>query len=206
MTSDNAKSLDAPSAGSASPQDGIQKHLARGLEDVSHLFLSQNGAAGPARPEPASPNPSLVMLSPSAAVGREQLIALLARDAAVLEQGMRVLDVGVPCEPCGPIDLLGASSANHPVVIDIDTVPSDGMLLRAVSQVDWLVRNGGILRRLYNAATANFSLQPRIVLVAPQFSPNMASAAHRMTAPRVTCIRYHAVALPAGTGIVFEAQ
>lgn len=192
-----------------------EKHLARGLEDVSNLFLSQpaesalareEGKDTPveqARPRPAQPV-TAIALSSSAAMNREQLISLLNSSAAALEAGMRVIDLNIPCEPYGPIDLLAVDGTGQLAIIDVDTSANDAMLLRAVCHFDWLLRNMPIVRRMYRGNVINFSSHPRIVLVAPQFPPMLTCAAHRITAPRVNCVRYHSVAMPSGAGIFFE--
>jgi hypothetical protein len=192
-----------------------EKRLARGLEDVSNFFLSQRGESAPAREkgpesplelvhhEPAQPV-TAIALSSCAAMNREQVISLLHGSAAVLEEGMRVIDSNIPCELYGPIDLLAVDGTSQLTIIDVDVAANDGMLLRAICQFDWFLHNVPIVRRMYRGHVINFSSDPRIFLVAPQFPPTMTCASHRITAPRINCFRYHSVAVPGGAGIFFE--
>jgi len=199
----------------SSEQDRPEKRLARGLEDVSYLFVSQGSDVPPAREEArdapseqprARPTQAITILvsSPSAAVTREHLISLLSKNAGALEQGMRTIDVNIPCAPHGQIELLAVDAAGQLAVIEVDVSVNDGMLLRAICHVDWLVGNIPIIRRIYHGQVINFSSPPRIFLVAPEFSLMLTCAAHRITGPRVSCVRYHPVSVPNGAGIFFE--
>jgi hypothetical protein len=190
-----------------------EKRLARGLEDVSYLFLSQAGGAAEkgnqeARPEQAHPQPSppasTVVLRAAPAINRELLISLLTRNAAVLEDGLRSIDANVPCDPFGSIDLLLLDSLDQFVIAEVDTAQNDGSLLRGIGYFDWLVRNTPVLRRMYQGRAINFSAQPRLFLIAPIFSLLLKCAAQRNTNPMVCCFGYRTVALPGGMGVFFE--
>jgi len=190
-----------------------EKRLARGLEDVSYLFLSQAGGEAEkgsqeARPEQARPQPSPpatpVVLRAAPAINRELLISLLTRNAAVLEDGLRSIDVNVPCDPFGSIDLLLLDSLDQFVIAEVDAASNDGSLLRGIGHFDWLVRNTPVLRRMYQGRAINFSAQPRLFLIAPIFSQLLKCAVQRNANPRVCCFGYRTVALPGGMGVFFE--
>jgi hypothetical protein len=185
------------------------------LEDVSELFLShaacdagtgveaEGHAAGKIHPLPAEPAIA-TLLRPFQAVTRDRLVSLLGDQPAILEEGVRTLDLNVACDPCGPIDLLAADGANHLVAIDLDDSPSDAVLLRAVAHFDWLVRNVSILRRMYRGHVIDFSSDPRLFLVAPDYSPLLRCAARGIARPQIICFRYRAVALRNGAGVLVE--
>jgi hypothetical protein len=190
-----------------------EKRLARGLEDVSYLFLSQSGGeaekgsqnshseqAHPQSAPPAAP----VVLRAAPAINRELLISLLTRNAAVLEDGLRFIDSNVPCDPFGSIDLLLLDSLDQFVIAEIDAAPSDGSLLRGIGHFDWIVRNTPVLRRMYQGRAINFSAQPRLFLIAPIFSPLLRCAVQRNVNPKVCCFGYRTVTLPGGMGVFFE--
>ena len=187
-------------------QRRTEKKLARGLEDVSHLFLSQTAPLpaeqeNPGQPGEAPESVSVktpVVLHASQAISRELLISLLHRNTAVLEDGMHAIDTNIPCEPFGPVDILALDSLDQLVLIDIETEPQDTLLLRGISQLDWFERNTPILRRMYQGRVVNFSARPRLFLVAPSFSPLSKCAAERSTCAPVYCFGYRTVALPGG--------
>jgi len=195
------------------PENKAEKRLARGLEDVSYLFLSQTAGERQDSAQGQNPAPALqpahpantIVLRASPPISRELLLSLLSKNAAVLENGMRVIDANVPCDPFGPVDLLALDGVDQPVIIDVDTAQIDTSLLRGIGQFDWFVRNTPILRRMYQGMAVNFSAQPRLFLVAPGFSPLLRCAAQRNANPKVSCFGYHSVAISGGVGVLFEA-
>src|SRR5207249_4805863 len=84
--------------------------LGRGLEDVSHLFLSpKTGAevcdrAGVRLLESSSPPSGSregITLLRRASVTREQLATILMEFDGALEEGLKAIDANIPCHPCG---------------------------------------------------------------------------------------------------------
>jgi hypothetical protein len=197
--------------------DGIRradKPLGRGLDDVSHLFLSHK-AAGPSATEQAAPRAIERPLPPSgsrggvallrpAALPRERLATLVAEFAGVLEEGLRAVDTNIPCHPCGEIDVLAVSRAGHVTIVDVDAAANDALLARGLAHFHWVVRNMPNLRRMYREPAINFSLQPRVVLLAPQFSALLRSMARQLSGPQVQWVRYHAVESAGGPAVLFE--
>jgi hypothetical protein len=184
--------------------------LGRGLEDISHLFLSglaSPEARGPAHASgpassPAAPRPVVALLRP-APLTREQLAAFLAGDG-VLEEGLRTIDARIPCRPCGEIDLLGLDRAKTLTIIDFETTAHDALLVRGLGHYDWLVSNMANAQRMYPARGADFSRPPRLVLLAPQFSPLLKRAMLQIVRPRIAWGRYHTVETPGGPEIAIE--
>src|SRR5262245_27014926 len=90
-----------------------EKPLGRGLEQISHLFLTQKlielRAAGdpppPRGPEPvlspipARPDARSILLRPNTSITRTRFIALLREFQGALAEGLRVIDVFLPCHP-----------------------------------------------------------------------------------------------------------
>jgi len=192
-----------------------EKRLARGLEDVSHLFLSQSPdrpaeKAGtsdnmPAQaPSERAQSRTPFLLHDSAAVSRESILEFLNGSAAVLEEGLRAIDANIPCDPFGFIDLVAVDSLHQLCIINVDAVQKDESLLRGIACLDWIIRNTPIVRRMYQGRVINFSAEPRLFLVAPDFSPLFKCVAQRSTSPKVCCFAYRAVAMPGGIGILFE--
>jgi hypothetical protein len=192
-----------------------EKRLSRGLEDVSHLFLSQS----PDRPTEKAITPNIApaqtpseraqsrtpfLLHDSPAVSRELILGFLNGSAAVLEEGLRAIDANIPCDPFGFIDLVAVDGQDRLCIINVDIVQKDEALLRGIAYHDWIVRSTPIVRRMYQGRVINFSAQPRLFLVAPSFSPLLKCVAQRSTSPEVCCFAYRAVAMPGGVGMLFE--
>jgi hypothetical protein len=57
---------------------------------------------------------------------------------------------------------------------------------------------------MFRGNAINFSLPPRLFLLAPQFSSRARIAAHRIATPDIRWVRYHLVEAPGRAGIFFE--
>ncbi len=191
-----------------------ERPLGRGLEDVSHLFLSHaepaamGGRSGmgppPTERETRPRSGGLTSLQRVEAITRSQLGAILRDRNLGLEEGLSVVDESVPCPPCGEIDLLATDRTGQLAVVDVDTASNDDLLLRGLSHVDWLVRNLSNVRRMYTGRTINFSAIPRLLLLAPDFSERLTRVVQSLGHTSVECVRYHVVHMPGGLGVLFE--
>src|SRR6267142_3957334 len=117
--------MDDSKSGGSTDVQGLgrpDKPLGRGLEDVSHLFLSHrtdeaaaNDRAVVRSNEPSSPPPpsraGITLLRP-ASVTKDWLTIVLTEFDDALEEGLRTIDTNVPCHPCGEIDLLAVDRAS----------------------------------------------------------------------------------------------
>ena len=190
------------------------KALGRGLEDISHLFLTATGKtevrtplAGFVPEQPAgrpAARAGVAVLRPGTELAKDQLTATLLECQDALEHGMRALEAAVSCSPYGEIDLMALDRFNQLTVIDVDTTEGDSLLLRGISHVDWVTRNLATLQRIFRNWAIDSSRQPRLILVAPRFSPFLRSAVRQLTGPNVACFKYHTVATFGGTGILIE--
>jgi hypothetical protein len=138
-------------------------------------------------------------------VTREQVGAALREYLGALEEGLKGIDASIPCAPCGEIDLLAIDRASQLTIVDFETTADDELLVRGLGHVDWVVRNVPNLRRMLRGQPINFSLPPRLFLLAPQFSPRVRCAARQITSLQVNPVRYHLVDAPGTAGILFEA-
>jgi hypothetical protein len=197
--------------------DGGDKPLGRGLEDVSHLFLSHRTSGNLAveqapgdRSEPTehdnrvSAQDRAMLLQPYAPLSRDKLAAVLRGLEGTLEEGLRGIDAAVPCQPCGEIDFLAVDRTNQLTIIDFEAASNDGILVRGIGHFHWIVENLPLVRRMYSEHAINFSVQPRLFLLAPQFSPLLRSCARQIARPRINWVRYHLVNVSGEPGVLFE--
>jgi hypothetical protein len=202
-------SANAPHAGRTA------RPLGRGLEDISHLFMRRSTDAPQAgryrdapeperRPSPSGTRFGASLLRHPEALTREQLVATLKECPGALEDQLRVLDIGIPCSPFGGIDLLAIDVANQLTIIDVETSCIDGLLLRGVSHLEWVVQNLANVRRMYQGAVINPAARPRLFLVAPGFSPLLRSAVRHMTGLEINCLRYLCADVSGSTLIFLE--
>ncbi|HEY7448914.1 MAG TPA: hypothetical protein VH702_12240 [Vicinamibacterales bacterium] len=197
---------------------GTEKPLGRGLEDISHLFLTQrtDGALAMDRPagerapgsEPedreTESTAAAVVLPPHAPVTRDKLATMLRGLEGALEEGLRGIDAAVSCHPCGEIDFLAVDRSNQLTIIDFETTANDGLLVRGIGHFTWIVDNLSLVRRMYAQQAINFSVQPRLFLLAPQFSALIRGSARQIARPRINWVRYQVVQTSTGPGIFFD--
>jgi hypothetical protein len=185
------------------------KPLGRGLEQISHLFLSQKTNIPRPGDNPAGvltePAPGgTMLLQASASVSKDRLVTVLKDNPGALEDGLRVIDTFVPCHPQSDINLLALNRANQLTAIDLETGVSDALVLRGLAHGDWLKHNVTNIRRMYSQQNIVVSSQPRLFLIAPKFSALALNAARQLAALQIHCIRFHAFDLAGTTGIAFE--
>jgi hypothetical protein len=197
-----------PSAGRAA------RPLGRGLEDVSHLLLSRAAETREREPmEDRTParmdvrpgrRSGVAVLRPGGPITKEELTATIRECQDALETNVRAIDACIPCCPSDEIDILAVDGANQLTIIDVETTLGDGLLLRGVSHIDWVVHNLANVRRRYLEWAIDISQGPRLILIAPGFSPLMRSAVRQIARSTITCFRYHSVKLSTGAGVFFE--
>jgi hypothetical protein len=177
------------------------------------LFLSQAAGSSrtPERPETpeagraaAQPSPQTVVLAPIGALTLGQVAVALTESRDALGERLTVIDAGITCGACGEVDLLAVDAANRLAIIDVDTNRGDGLLVRGLSQIGWMARSTGLLRRMYQGRMIDFTRPPRLFLVGPRFSALLTSAVGQVAHTEIRCFRYYGVNLSGGVGIVFE--
>ena len=189
------------------------KRLARGLEDVSHLFLSgvNDGAEPPDESsgdskEQVSPHPKVkpifLLENQSQNLQKDSLISLLNSNTSMLESGLKAIDVNIPMDSGSPIDLVALDQFNKLCLIDIDLSGSDRLLLRGICHFDWFARNVPIVRRMYNSRLIDFSAHPRIFFIAPKFSDMFRCTAQRITCTQINCYLWHVATGSEGVSIL----
>jgi hypothetical protein len=192
--------------GDWSNQKRAARPLGRGLEEISHLFLSNPGTNAPDEPtdEQTSVEPVHGIVRPSVPLTKKQVVATLRECRSALTDDMLAIGAGVVCSPYGEIDLLALDSTRRLMVIDVQIALDDGLVARGLSHVDWVVRNVPTVQRLYPAWTIDASRQPRLTLVAPRFSLALRSGVRQIAAPAISCFRYCEVELSGQTGLLVE--
>lgn len=190
-----------------------EKHLARSLEDVSHLFLSKESAGNgttnalprdSVRQVPPHPGERSIFLLEDQSQNLEKgsLVTLLKSNTRVLEEGLKAIDENVPVDSGNPVDLVAVDRFNKLCLIDVDVAGGDALLLRGICHFDWFVRNVPIVRRMYHERVIDFSAHPRLFLAAPKFSAMFRCAAQRIASTQINCYLCSAAAGPGGTGIL----
>jgi hypothetical protein len=209
---DEQKAEDPTGSQSAERPD---QPLGRGLGQISHLFLShrltdmRSGDQPPGRP-PQSPIPEsrphnrTIYLRRHGEISKTRFVEALRQVQGSLEEGLRVIDSSVPCHPHGEIDVLAVDRANQLIIIEVETASNDSLVLRGLAHFDWVIHNFPNVQRMNPIQSINSSLQPRLFLVAPQFSPLVMSIARHLTEPHISWVRYHVLETGGAMGLFFE--
>jgi len=74
--------------------------------------------------------------------------------------------------PSGPL-CLGVEEDRRFVLLISSIVEDDAILLKALGQLNWVVRHHSLLVRLFNKPGGEFSPSPRAILIAPSFSATL---------------------------------
>ena len=195
-------------AGSPNEKRGVSP-LGRGLEEISHLFLSNPPAAraveqirDSARSTDGSLPRSRDFHGPSLTKG--QVTATLMARRTALSDDVLAIGQGIVCSPYGEIDLLALDRTQQLAIIDVQITLDDGLLARGLAHVDWAVRNLRTVQRLFPGWAIDVSRQPRLVLVAPRFSLALRSGIRQIAGPSISCFRYREVELSGEVGLFVE--
>jgi len=214
-TDDGRPAADAPSTSEATSRTG--RPLGRGLEDISHLFLSRPNATRVRAPE-SSRTPDDLHVRPTGRLGvpvlragepisKSQLTATLTEYPGALDAGLSVVATGVPCPPYGDIDLIGVDRARQVFIVDVEAEPSGGLLLRGLSHIDWMVNHLPTVRNLCPQCAMDTTRRPGLFLVAPRFSSALRSAVRQLGQLgqlEIACFTYRDVAVAGGTAVFLE--
>jgi len=187
--------------------------LGRGLEEISHLFLSHppvlpaGGQMDNLASERTAVRPArtfLVVARPEPSLTRGQVTATLRECRSALADDMLAIGPGIACSPYGEIDLLALDRTQQLAIIDVQTTLDDGLVARGLGHVDWAVRNLRTVQRLYPDWPVDVSRPPRLVLVAPRFSLALRSGIRQIVGPSISCFRYCEVELSGQLGLFVE--
>lgn len=129
---------------------------------------------------------------------------MLRRLNGAIESGLTFIDERVPCTPCDAVDLVAIDRDGRFTIVDFETESDDRLLLRGIGHFDWVVQNTLIIRRMYNGQAIEFAAQPRVLLLAPDFSLRFKGIARQLERPRLECVRYHLVDVLGNLGLFVE--
>ena len=101
---------------------------------------------------------------------RDRLAQMVAENSQSLEKGLRVIDPGKGRGQWGPMDLLAVDAAGGPVIIDVRPESGDDLLVEGLSHLGWFKQYRHQMLPLLGDKAKDLFVQPRLILVAPDFS------------------------------------
>ena len=103
-------------------------------------------------------------------VDKVNIVKKILESPHEVESELKILDKDVNIADYGSIDMVGMDGSKRLVLIEIGLDESPQILLDALGRFDWLVRNEGIVRRLYASSDVDWSKPPRVFVMVPHLS------------------------------------
>lgn len=137
---------------------------------------------------------------------KEELEPIIVANPEILEDGMRIVTHQLTT-PTGPLDILAVDEEGALVVIELKNEVDEGedQLLQAIRYYDWCFENRSWLSHAYKEKSIDPQKDPRLVLVAPDFSESLKRLA-KYLAVEVELYHYQAIELPTGEKTVICNQ
>jgi hypothetical protein len=127
----------------------------------------------------------------------------LAEEPAILERGLRVIDVGLRLAPGCILDLVLVDRASRPVVVlGEGSGGPDALLGRAVAVLAEVRRMWSVLDRLFPQEGVTFGSDPRVILVARRFSDALHGAAELLAPLAVELVEAREIVVDGNKRIV----
>jgi hypothetical protein len=129
---------------------------------------------------------------------KEELEPLLVANPEYLETGMKVVAHQVTT-PTGPLDILAVDDDGALVIIELknEVDEEEAQLLQGLRYYDWCFENRAWLANAYRNKGIDAQKEPRLILVAPDFSDSLKRLAKYLTL-EIEIFRYQAIEMPDG--------
>ena len=111
-----------------------------------------------------------------------QLEQMLIENPAAIEDGLQILENQVPASRRF-IDLLAAEGEGAPVVIELKRDSDDRILTQALEYYDFVRDNAERFSRIRPDRGINPRVEPRLILVAGEYSSTISAAARYVNVP-----------------------
>ncbi|MCG2712198.1 MAG: hypothetical protein L6416_07755 [Candidatus Omnitrophica bacterium] len=137
-------------------------------------------------------------------ISKEKLKDIIAKNTQYLMDGLTFIDFQLAADEQGVIDFLGVDGTKRLVLVNFDTGSNDGMFIGALSQIYWLKKNYGLIRRLFFSENIDFSLEPQIILVSVGFSGKLKSAVKQTKSQDIKLVEFKYITAQGKDAIIFE--
>ncbi len=98
---------------------------------------------------------------------------LVVKNAGLLGKGVRILARQLGTRSHGFLDLLGVDEEQRLVVIDLSLIEDNRLWIESLNHFQWADENRDNIRKMLLRHQIDSSFPPRIVLIAPGFSPEL---------------------------------
>jgi hypothetical protein len=137
-------------------------------------------------------------------IDKEKLRQIILKNPQSLMKGLSFIDLQLSTDECGLIDFLGVDTNGRMVLIGFDTGLNDNRIMELLSQMQWLKKNEGLIKRLFFSESVDFEQSVHMVLVAPEFSGKTLMASRQLDCKNIKLIQYNYIVTSADDAIIFD--
>jgi hypothetical protein len=136
---------------------------------------------------------------------KEEITALVAEQHKVLDDGLELIGERLGKKGETPWDLVGVDSEKRLVLIQVEALAADRILSALLSRLDWAWEHLEAIARMYPDHGIDCSRLPRVVVIAPEFSPALKRSMSYLTyRVSISLYAYRYLQTDAGKGLLLE--
>jgi hypothetical protein len=102
---------------------------------------------------------------------KEEITALVAEQHKALDNGLELIGERLGKKGETPWDLVGVDGEKRLVLIQVEALAADRILSALLSRLDWAWEHLETIARMYPDHGIDCSRLPRVLVIAPEFSP-----------------------------------
>ncbi len=140
----------------------------------------------------------------NAQIDKEKLRDIILKNPQTLLSGLSFIDLQMSTEDDGIIDFLGVDPHGRLVIVNFDINANDNMLINVLSQIQWLKKNQGLIKRLFFSESISFENPFQIVLVGPAFSNKLQAAVKQLSGKDIKLLNYKYIVSKSDDAIMFD--
>ena len=136
---------------------------------------------------------------------KEEITALVAEQHKALDDGLELVGERLGKKGETPWDLVGVDSEKRLVLIQVEALAADRILSGLLSRLDWAWEHLETIARMYSDHGIDCSRLPRVVVIAPEFSPALKRSMSYLTyRVSISLYVYRYLQTDAGKGLLLE--
>jgi hypothetical protein len=136
---------------------------------------------------------------------KEEITALVAEQHKALDDGLELIGERLGKKGETPWDLVGVDSEKRLVLIQVEALAADRILSGLLSRLDWAWEHLETIARMYPDHGIDCSRLPRVLVIAPEFSPALKRSMSYLTyRVSISLYVYRNLQTDAGKGLLLE--
>jgi len=139
-----------------------------------------------------------------AEIERGKLREIILKNPDCLQSGLSFIDIELGNVDVGIIDFLAVDKTGKLAIVNFDSEENNGMLICALSQMQWLKKNENLVKRLFFSENVDFTQAAQLIFVGPTFSEKFRSALKQLISLDIKLIGYKYVVQDTKDAIFFE--